>query len=63
MPNAPRWRAGGRYIHVPLLKTNFSISVAAKYSQNFQTFARMEVAVYERNFIQALQVLCKLQVS
>jgi hypothetical protein len=31
-------------------------SAAAKYSQNFQTFAQMEVAVYERNIILALQV-------
>jgi hypothetical protein len=35
-------------IHVPLLKTNFSTSAAAKYSQNFETFAQMEVAVYMR---------------
>jgi hypothetical protein len=32
-------------------KTNFSTSAAAKYSQNFQTFAQTEVAVYERNII------------
>jgi hypothetical protein len=33
------------------LKTNFSISAAAEYSQNFQTFAQVEVVVYERNII------------
>jgi hypothetical protein len=33
------------------VETIFSISAAAKYSQNFQTFAQMEVAVYERNII------------
>ena len=32
-------------------KTNFSICAAAKYSQNFRTFAQMDVAVYERNII------------
>jgi hypothetical protein len=32
-------------------KTNFSISANTKYSQNFQTFAQTEVAVYERNII------------
>jgi hypothetical protein len=36
-------------IHVRLLKTIFSTFAVAKYSQNFQTFAQMEVIVYERN--------------
>jgi hypothetical protein len=39
----------GIYMFDCLIKTNFSISAGTKYHQNFQTFAEVEVAVYERN--------------